>query len=115
MDSPIFLCDTENVILKKGQSVAERITPYDRRILSMKRIVSGLPTWKRLAMGLLSGISALAFSGAIATKVAKADGECADVIVYADDDPCTQESCDLAYDGGWYCVYECTYEYICCW
>lgn len=78
----------------------------------MKRVVKG-------TLSVASVISAaLLGAGAISQTDVKAQCEhcvCSDIIIIADGDPCTSDSCELIGETSQYCIYECTYENICCW
>lgn len=69
---------------------------------------------KRLVTGTLSAASVLLGASTIPQWVAKAQ-DCSDFIIISDGDPCTSESCELIGQTSRWCIYECTYEDICCW
>jgi hypothetical protein len=74
----------------------------------MKRVVKG-------TLSVASVISAAMLgAGAVPQWVAKAQ-ECSDIIIVADGDPCTSDSCELIGETSRWCIYECSSENICCW
>ena len=80
--------------------------------------LKGAKLMKRVVKGTLSVASvvsaAMLGASAVPQWVAKA-AECSDIIIVADDDPCTSDSCELIGELDTWCIYECTHENICCW
>ena len=80
----------------------------------MKRVVKGTLS----AASVVSAAAVMIGAGPASQWIANAQDmqiECSDVIIVADGDPCTADSCDLIGETEEYCVYWCSHENICCW
>jgi hypothetical protein len=73
----------------------------------MKNVVKGTLSAASVISGVMLG------GGAVPQWTAKAD--CSDIIIVADDDPCTEDSCELIGELNTWCVYWCEHANICCW